>query len=504
MIVNRTSSKNNLDRKKLGQYLPLLVLLGIHLRIPNLNESMWFDEVMYSTHIGTPTLQELWDFLLLEPPAPIYPTFLFFWYRLAGVNNDVIIRLPSLICGILSIVVAVLIAHKLYGRRAAVLAGILLCLSPVHVWYSQEATPYAMTQFFLLAALFSFLLLRENPDRPWLFIAYAFFILCAAFTHYMIVVFLLPLTLIGLTSRPWRKQIIAVHLCILFLWVAALAIKHFYGSLKTGMGFLRPFTLFEWWMLFFNWFLHGNSIWTSNPYETTMAFLLEHPLLILVQLFSFIIMIRGLMIGARKNKSIQKWELTLYLTILPLTLFCLTLIGSKKLFIERYLYSILPLFIIALAGGAASRLKKHQAALLIIPLVAVGIIAYLFFMQKPETWTVYKQNPDWRATAKFFNDEPGSSPVIYVASPAEGLEFYLNIMETTKKFHLRDYHQEFLEMDITRDKVDTIYLIKNLYWPKEFDNVLEQVSQDQRLLLKSTTTFKGTRIYTFDVRRDSS
>ena len=87
------------------------------------------------------------------------------------------------------------------------------------------------------------------------------FLLCAIFTHYLAAVYLLPLTVLVFdASSVVRKRIIAIKLFAGALAASAITVKHQLGSTGVGMSFLRPFTLFEWWMLFFNWFLHGNSI----------------------------------------------------------------------------------------------------------------------------------------------------------------------------------------------------------------------------------------------------
>lgn len=129
--------------------VPLLVLIALALRLPHLGESLWLDEVIYSTHYRSSSVQGLWQFLTQNDPAPLYPILTFAWVSVVG-DHEVLVRLPSLVFGLGSIVLAYHIARRVGGGYTAFLAGLFLCLSPAHVWYSREATPYAMTMFLLL------------------------------------------------------------------------------------------------------------------------------------------------------------------------------------------------------------------------------------------------------------------------------------------------------------------------------------------------------------------
>lgn len=498
-MLNDPGTTQRLDYKEKWIYLPLFLLLGIILRIPNLNESLWFDEVLYSTHVGAATLQALKTIILLDIPAPLYRVFIFFWIRLVGENSEVLIRLPSIVCGLLSILTACLLADHFFGRRTAILTGVLLCISPVHIWYSQEATPYAITQIIFLLAIYSFVLWRDNPQNKYLAIGYAISLFCAVFSHFMIMAYLIPLTLLSLPYPKLRKKSILIHLIIIVSLGIFLAIKYHFGILKTGSSFLRPFTLFQWWMLFFHWFLHGNSIWTINPYGMKPSFLIQHPSLLFVQILSFAALIRGVVLYIKQGDTIGKWELVFYLVTLPIALLCLTLIGYKNLFVERYLYAILPVFFIVLAGSATVRLNKKLASIFSTSLVLLGIIALFSSIQKNEIWTVYKPNPDWRSAAEFLVNEPRSDEktVVYYVSPIIGLDFYINRMGAAHLFEFKQFNYDDLARYLPLSDKTVIYLVKNRYWTLDIDGVFEQLSQEKQLEQISMVSYKGIDIYIF-------
>ena len=84
---------------------------------------------------------------------------MFFWVHMFG-EHELSVRMPPLVFGLSSIVLTYWIAATYGSRRMALLAAVLLCFSPVHVWYSQEATPYAMT-LYCIAMLKNFLRVRK-------------------------------------------------------------------------------------------------------------------------------------------------------------------------------------------------------------------------------------------------------------------------------------------------------------------------------------------------------
>jgi hypothetical protein len=56
------------------------------------------------------------------------------------------------------------VARARLGMATALGAGILLAIAPLHVWYAQEARPYAALEFYSLLSLVFFLRLLERPS----------------------------------------------------------------------------------------------------------------------------------------------------------------------------------------------------------------------------------------------------------------------------------------------------------------------------------------------------
>src|SRR5205085_680875 len=92
-------------------------------------------------------------------------------------------------------------------------------------------------------------------------------------TDYFLLTFPAALTLLCLARRCrlswtliWIHGLAAVSLAVF------LAAKYLTVVIATDSDYLRPFTLYEWWMLWFQWFSTGNALWSVGPYVGSSAF----------------------------------------------------------------------------------------------------------------------------------------------------------------------------------------------------------------------------------------
>jgi uncharacterized membrane protein len=489
-----------LDRT--GVAVPLLAVLAFVVRLPNLGESVWYDEVWYAASRAGSSLSDLWSDFLMQPPAPLYGVVMYVWVRVFG-DGEIAVRVPSLIFGIASIGLTYRIAGRYGSPRVALLAAAFLCVSPVHVWYSQEATPYAMTLVFLLASVLAWFRVREDPRRPARYAAYGGALLVTVFTHYFTVLFLLPLTLLSLgLDASSRRRVVAVHASVVACLAVALGIKVHFGLLRTGQGFLRPFTPFEWWMLLFHWFLQGNALWTVSPYRASPAYLLAEPLFLACQACFAVLFLRGIVSSrAQPRRAV---ELVVLTSAVPIAMLLLTHAGYRQLYIERYLVVLLPFFAIVLARGAAS-FGDGRAALACA--AAMGVIAaasYGAWLHKSETWTVYKQNPDWRAAARYLGDAAASRDAVIVTTGLQAeLDYYLPRQPNASALRVVRYDGTALESLLADDGVRALYLVTNHFWRSEADEVVRWLRGQTRVELTATRSFKGLEVHTFRQRHHS-
>lgn len=137
------------------RWLVVILLAAALLRFGFLgSKSLWFDEAFSVSYATTP-LDELWSPNLPWPEShpPLYYVALHFWIPLFG-TSETAVRLPSALISLLNVGLLYLLVRRLLGRRVALIAAALLALSPLAVWYAQEARMYVfVTCSGLLAAL---------------------------------------------------------------------------------------------------------------------------------------------------------------------------------------------------------------------------------------------------------------------------------------------------------------------------------------------------------------
>ncbi len=74
------------------------------------------------------------------------------------------------------------LARRIFGLPTAAVASLLLALAPFHVWYAQDARPYAALSFYGIASLALFWRLLERPT-PITTLAYAATIILGLYNH---------------------------------------------------------------------------------------------------------------------------------------------------------------------------------------------------------------------------------------------------------------------------------------------------------------------------------
>lgn len=106
--------------------------------------SLWLDE-LYSVTTSFPerTISQLWAAMIHDVHPPLYALFLHYWMSLFG-TSEIAVRMPSLIAGIGTIMVALAMFRPLIGNKPSIVFGLLFALGYGPIWYSLEARSYAI------------------------------------------------------------------------------------------------------------------------------------------------------------------------------------------------------------------------------------------------------------------------------------------------------------------------------------------------------------------------
>jgi uncharacterized membrane protein len=199
-----------------------LVVLGAALRFATIDlQSYRYDEAVTVGRVLHPSL---WDTLSAVPRSestpPLYYLVAWLWSRPFG-TGEAWMRSLSALAGTGSILAVYLAARALpLSRRAGLIAAAAVAVSPVLVWFSQDARAYALV--FLLTAL-SFLFFararrsESRRDLAW----WAAFSSLALATHYF--AGFVVLAEAALLLRGANRRAVAVALLPVLTMAALLA-----------------------------------------------------------------------------------------------------------------------------------------------------------------------------------------------------------------------------------------------------------------------------------------
>ncbi|MFH0943328.1 MAG: glycosyltransferase family 39 protein, partial [Candidatus Beckwithbacteria bacterium] len=171
-----------------------ILLLGLSLRLINLNQSLWLDEAFQFKATAYFSLKQMLTVYLpgdFNPPLSYLINF--FFNRIFG-YSEIALRLPSVIFGLLTI----WLVYKLSQRK--IWPALLLATSGLHLYYSQEARMYSLAALAVTAS-FWFLL-----KKRWFW--YAIFSLIAIYSHYL-TIFIFPAQLLLIKRHQLKKLILA-------------------------------------------------------------------------------------------------------------------------------------------------------------------------------------------------------------------------------------------------------------------------------------------------------
>lgn len=184
--------------------LILIIIIGCCLRLYRIGvQSIWLDEAYSVIHARQSSIMSLLSTVgNVENVPPFYFLLLNYWVKIFG-SSEVALRCLSALLGILSIPLLYKIGVFLFNRRVAIVAALLLALSPFHIRYSQEGRPYAISVFIILLCTWFFLkLLKERSLINWFL--YILFACLAIYTHYMSVFIIVAQTIYAVYL--WRKD----------------------------------------------------------------------------------------------------------------------------------------------------------------------------------------------------------------------------------------------------------------------------------------------------------
>ncbi|MFN2263245.1 MAG: hypothetical protein ACK2UM_03200 [Anaerolineales bacterium] len=143
-------------------------------------ESAWIDEA-YSIELAKHSIIDIIKGTAADQHPPFYYLLLHAWFRLG--SGIVFARLLSVVLGVINVAQTMHFGYKSGGIYIALVGGLLLAISPMHVWYSQEIRMYILLACLTTAAATSLWWALESK-RMIHWILYSIFSILAIYTHY--------------------------------------------------------------------------------------------------------------------------------------------------------------------------------------------------------------------------------------------------------------------------------------------------------------------------------
>ena len=173
-----------------------LTLLGGALRLYHFTKlSLWFDEGVSLFLARLPWRTIFFNIDIYDTHPPLYPAVLkalgpFLPEMYAG-------RILSVVAGTLTILVIYELGKRLMGPGVGLLAAALLAISPVHIWYSQEARMYAVVALLVALSYLALIAFHQEARALWA-VLYALATASALYMDYSSIYSLAPQVLIFL------------------------------------------------------------------------------------------------------------------------------------------------------------------------------------------------------------------------------------------------------------------------------------------------------------------
>jgi len=381
----------------------LILCAGALLRIYKLGAwDFWFDEVISICAVKGNVSHDI------QPP--LYYSLLSLWLRLFT-ENEFNLRALSALFGFLSIAVIYKIGKALFSARTGLLSALIIAISPMHIWYAQEARGYTLSVFLTAVTAYYFILaLRENKNMQWF--KYGIFAALSMYASYysLLVIFAEGSLFFYSPYRPLAKK-----------WFLARLLS--FGA------------LFIWLPIFYRQIININEIfWLSKPSFQSIIITFEnfnvgYSATKAVYLFSFVIYLILAVNGMRFLRNDKK-KLLFLLAYIILPLSMVYFVSRKiPIYLDRQLMAFSPFYYLIIAVGIDTLRKRSIKIFFIASIILLSSISLYRYFNK-EIAPLYHHEgvhlkKPFKPAAQYLKENIRSNDIIaYANSHSKVLEHY--------------------------------------------------------------------------------
>lgn len=361
-----------------------ILILALVLRLVNLNQSLWLDEAVQAITAKGPFLG-LFSELRGDFHPPLYHLLMWLWVRIFGLS-EMVLRLPSVIFGVATVWVVYKIVRS-WELGIGRIAAIFLATAPFHIYYSQEARPYALVAFLVSLSWYYF---ASGTKKHQLGIGYILVTTLALYASYYTFLIIFSQGLIFFWRKKYSQLVYLLLPLLLFLpWLPM-----FFAQLRTGAEETR--ILPEWRRLV------NLSFFKALPL-TFVKFSLGRITIFNKKIYALVAGVVFIIYGGIFGRSLElgmgkkKWDERSIFNWLVIPVFIAWLMS---IFIPNYqpfrLLFVLPAFYLILALGISKFKNKKIQTLLVIFILAINLSSWLTYAFNP-----FFHREDWRGLVKY-------------------------------------------------------------------------------------------------------
>jgi mannosyltransferase len=379
-------------------WLLIIVFIGLAARLMHIDsQPFWLDEALtyQRVHLGIGSL------IADSFSNRHMPSYFLMLQALSPLDTDNAgLRIPSALFGTASIAVVFTIARRVAGRAAAVVAALLMALSPLQVQYGQEARSYTLVTLLITVALWGLVRLAQNPRGAALDFRHAEFDRFGWGAYVLGTIG--ALDVLG-DAAPW---LLAANLSLYLIW-RSLRTPH---NSQASLGFRRNWLFSAGLILMFCVPFYGAILafsdgqmlqkfdwipplsWQNLRVAAKSTYLMRMAAVVRFSVLPTVVPLLGLLVAAlggiglyRMRRRLEGRVLLLGFAVLPLLLLAVSLV--KSMVLPRYiLWSAAPFFILVGIGATALPRRMLPVAVTALLLLCTVNLLPIYHTETKPRW----------------------------------------------------------------------------------------------------------------------
>lgn len=441
----------SVNRNALWQLL-FIILLASAVRFYKLGHAaLWLDEAL-TINLSSLPLSVLW-ITPYDSNPPLFYSIIHFLLQFG--HSETLLRTPSAIFGVLTIIVIYFTTRKVSGSLAAFYVALLLSLSFHNIEYGQEARAYALLGLCLSISFLGLINLSLRWKDTCSRFTFREFILCggglyalgliaALYTHNIAVFYWLGAQVFFLAwwFRPFKFSLQclviwgALNSVVLFLWLPWMfaSFQVMEKGIFSWLGQASPEGAFATWRA-----IHGfRTVDFAQPYA------------------DLLLLITGILgiYSLRKNLTIVALILGL-LVCSSVVIWAYGLVSTPVFMLRTILWG--SLFSAVLVGIGVSRLPKPLGAVLILAFLSAQSKGVYDYYQ-----TNFAEGESWRDVAAVFNEHQKPNDILLIRNPYVSWPFFYYVEGQSENWDI--YGWSCSDSSALSGKIENAISIKTIDW----------------------------------------